>query len=186
LLVHTLGTYCLYKQRLERKICFYLLHAACFGARPTIHCFSGTQIVFCASRLTVNGKCRPILHRRIIYMNVPLRHCIVCLAPAPNANGTGHMFRYVVLPLLYIALPTECRPCCRTRTLCGTYPALAMVPDTCRLMCRTCIRPRHWVPLLSKAAVHPAPERHLCVLAGSLRLTRKKASAPPVPHVPFL
>jgi hypothetical protein len=92
LLGHTLGTHCLYKQPLGRKICIYLLQAACRGARPTIHRFSGTQVVFCAPRLPVTGKCRPALCRRIIYMNIPLRHCncvpgagLICFRPRSHA-----------------------------------------------------------------------------------------------------
>ena len=92
LLGHTLGTHCLYKERLERKICIYLLQAACRGARPTIHRFAGTQVVFCAPRLPGTVKCRPALCRRIIYMNIPLRHCTcvpgagpICVRPRPYA-----------------------------------------------------------------------------------------------------
>jgi hypothetical protein len=74
LLGHTLGTYCLYKQRLERKICIYVLQAVCRGARPTLHRFPRIESACCAPLSSVKGKCRPAQCRRIIYMNIPLRH----------------------------------------------------------------------------------------------------------------
>jgi hypothetical protein len=75
LLGHALGTHCLYKQRLERKICIYVLLAACRGARPTLHRSLGTEVVCCAPLSTDSSECHPALCRRIIYLNLPLRHC---------------------------------------------------------------------------------------------------------------
>jgi hypothetical protein len=94
LLGHTLGTHCLYKKHLERKICIYVLQAACRGARPTVHRIPATEVVSCAPLWPVNGKCRPALCRRIIYtdMDIPLRHCNcvpgagpICFRPRSHA-----------------------------------------------------------------------------------------------------